>query len=93
MTARQSLDALLHDERQATDRGDHEDAHRDGQGDRGPHADPDTAEGIAPVDLDQVGGDDPDDERGLEPFPERDEEGGGHGSVDPQALSPPRKVA
>ena len=63
-------------ERQAADRerDDQADAHRERE--RRDHAHRDAAEGIAAADLDQVGADDPDDERGLETFAEQQEERG-----------------
>ena len=75
----ETLDALLDDERQAPDGRDDREADDDRQGDRGADPDPDAAQRVAPVELDQVGADDADDEGGFQPFAERDEERGGHG--------------
>ena len=84
MSAGETLDALLDDERQAPDGGHDREADDDREGDRGADPDPDAAQRIAPVELDQVGADDADDEGGFQPLAERDEERGGHGRCLPR---------
>ena len=77
----QSFDAFLDDEREASDRRHHCDPDRDRQDHRGADPDPDAAQRVAPIELDQVGTDDPDDQGGFESFAKADEERGGHGRV------------
>ena len=73
-----ALDALLDDERQLADRRDHDDADRDRDRQRRHDAGPDARQRVAPVDLDEVRGDDADDQGGFQALAERDEERGGH---------------
>ena len=82
--AGEALEGLLDDERQPLDReGDHQ-PDRDRQADRGNDADRDLAERVAPADLHEVGGDDADDERGLEAFAKHQEERGEHRRAGPR---------
>ena len=61
-----------------------DDAGRDRQADGRDDADRDLRQRVRSTDLDEVGGDDADDERGLEAFAEHQEERGGHGSGRPR---------
>ena len=81
MTAARPSMRLLDDQRQAADRRDDGDADDDRQGDRGADPDQHAAQRVAPLELDQVGADDADDQGGFEAFAEADEERGGHGRV------------
>ena len=73
-----ALCCFLDDERQPADRRDDGDARGDRQGDRGDHPDPDLRQGVAPANLHEVGGDDPDNQSGLEALAQGDEERGNH---------------
>src|SRR5262245_47157638 len=79
-----SFERLLERERQLLDRQRDDHADRDRQADRGPDADRHLRQRIAPADLHEVGGDDPDDEGGLEALAEHEEERREHSGGGPR---------